>query len=71
MHESLGLPKHRMIPFRSGLQTSLPLPKSLQQFWDAFALSPPLPPQMLPGGLQDWPLVQTRLSLLLGSQYGV
>ncbi len=27
-----------------------------QQFWDAFTVPPA--PQMLPGGLQDWPLVQ-------------
>jgi hypothetical protein len=42
-----------MIPPESALQTSF-FPS--QQFWDAFTV--PLPPQMLPGGLQLWPPVQ-------------
>jgi hypothetical protein len=42
-----------MMPLVSGLQTSF-LP--LQQFCDA--LTVPLPPQMLPGGLQLVPLLQ-------------
>jgi hypothetical protein len=42
-----------MIPLVSALQTAF-FPS--QQFWDA--LTVPLPPQMLPGGLQLWPFVQ-------------
>jgi hypothetical protein len=52
-------PKQRMIPFASALQTAF-LPS--QQSCDA--LTVPLPPQMLPGGLQAWPLVQRKLSLV-------
>ena len=48
-------PKHRGMPFESALHTTF-LPS--QQFWDAFS---PSAPQMLPGGLQAWPLSQ-RLS---------
>lgn len=46
-------PKQRMMPLESGLQTIF-LP--LQQFWEAFTA--PLPPQMLPGGLQLVPFEQ-------------
>jgi hypothetical protein len=46
----------------SCLQTAF-LPS--QQFCEA--LVAPLPPQMLPGGLQAWPLEQVRSSLVLGS----
>lgn len=46
-------PKQRMMPFESALQTAF-FPS--QQFWDAFTV--PLPPQMLPGGLQLWPFEQ-------------
>jgi len=55
-----GAPKQRMMLFESGLHTTLPLPFQFptQQFWDAFTLRSPLPPQMLPGGLQLWPPVQ-------------
>lgn len=61
-----------MIPLMSGLQTSLPLPVGfeLQQFCEAGTWFASEPPQMLPGGLHDWPLEQTWLSLVLGSQYG-
>jgi len=50
-----------MIPFRSGLQTSFPLPVGfeLQQFCEAGTWFASEPPQMLPGGLHDWPLEQT------------
>lgn len=45
---SLGHPpKQRMMPFASALQTAF-FPS--QQFCEAFTV--PLPPQMLPGGLQ-------------------
>jgi hypothetical protein len=40
--------------FESALQTSFLPP---QQFWEAMS------PQMLPGGLQDWPFQQTWSSL--------
>jgi hypothetical protein len=43
----------------SGLQTALPLPlksPGMQQFCDAFTSV--VTPQMLPGGLHDWPLLQ-------------
>jgi hypothetical protein len=46
-----------MMPFESALQTSFLPP---QQFWEA--LMSVLAPQMLPGGLQDWPLEQSWLS---------
>jgi hypothetical protein len=46
-------PKQRMMPFESALQTAF-LPS--QQFCEA--LTVPLPPQMLPGGLQLVPLEQ-------------
>jgi hypothetical protein len=39
-----------------------------QQYWEA--LVAPLPPQMFPGGLQAWPLVQVKSSLVLGSLAG-
>ncbi len=47
------------MPFESGLQTAF-FPS--QQFWDAFTA--PEPPQMLPGGLQEVPLVQRKSSWL-------
>jgi hypothetical protein len=60
---STGPPKQRMIPFESALQTALPLPvPSWQQFCEAFTV--PLPPQMLPGGLQLVPFVQVKSSLV-------
>jgi hypothetical protein len=46
-------PKQRMMPFESALHTAF-LPS--QQSWDA--LTVPLPPQMLPGGLHPPPLSQ-------------
>lgn len=50
----IGPPKHRMMPFESGLQTGLPLPvPSWQQFCDAFTSVEA--PQMFPGGLQAPP----------------
>jgi hypothetical protein len=52
-HAVVPPPKQRMMPFESALQTAF-LPS--QQFWEA--LTVPLPPQMLPGGLQLWPFVQ-------------
>jgi len=52
-------PKQRMIPLLSLLQTAF-LPS--QQFCEAFTV--PLPPQMLPGGLQDWPLLQVKSFLV-------
>jgi glycine cleavage system aminomethyltransferase T len=55
-------PKQRQIWFESCLQTAF-LPA--QQFWEAFVA--PEPPQMLPGGLQAWPFVQVRSSLVLVS----
>ena len=58
-------PKHRMMPFVSGLQTAA-LPS--QQFCDAFTV--PWPPQMLPGGLQLVPLVQVRSFFELVSNSG-
>jgi hypothetical protein len=39
-----------------------------QQFCEA--LVAPLPPQMLPGGLQAWPCVQVKSSLVLVSLEG-
>jgi hypothetical protein len=45
------------MPFESGLQTAF-LPS--QQFCEA--LVAPEPPQMLPGGLQEVPLVQRKSS---------
>jgi hypothetical protein len=50
------------MPFASCLQTSF---FPLQQFCDAGTA--PDPPQMLPGGLHDWPLEQVRSSFVLGS----
>lgn len=47
------------MPFESGLQTAF-FPS--QQFCDAFTA--PEPPQMLPGGLQEVPLVQRKSSLV-------
>ncbi len=47
------------MPLASCLQTAF-FPS--QQFCDAGTA--PLPPQMLPGGLQDWPLVQVKSSLV-------
>jgi hypothetical protein len=50
-----GAPKQRMMLFASALHTTLPLPlksPGTQQFCEAFTLVAPLPPQMLPGGLQ-------------------
>lgn len=53
----IGPPKHRRMPFPSGLQTGFPLPPpSWQQFWEAFTSVEA--PQMLPGGLQEPPLSQ-------------
>lgn len=53
------------MPLASCLQTSF-LPS--QQFCDAGTA--PLPPQMFPGGLQAWPLVQVESSLVLVSLAG-
>lgn len=53
------------MPLPSGLQTAF-LPS--QQFCEAFTA--PLPPQMLPGGLQAVPPVQRKSSLELGSLSG-
>jgi hypothetical protein len=53
------------MPFESGLQTAF-LPS--QQFCDAFTA--PEPPQMLPDGLHDVPLVQRKSSLVLESFRG-
>ena len=39
-----------------------------QQFCDAGTA--PLPPQMFPGGLQDWPVVQVKSSWVRGSWAG-
>ena len=47
------------MPFASGLQTAF-FPS--QQFWDAFTA--PEPPQMLPGGLHEVPLVQRKSSFV-------
>ena len=58
-------PKQRQIWFASCLQTAF-FPS--QQFWDA--LVAPLPPQMLPGGLQDWPFVHVRSFFWLESHSG-
>lgn len=52
-------PKQRAMPLESSLQTVF-LPS--QQFCEALL---PKAPQMLPGGLQAWPLVQ---SCFTGSQ---
>lgn len=49
----------------SGLHTAF-FPS--QQFCEA--LVAPLPPQMFPGGLQAWPLVQVKSSLVLVSLAG-
>ncbi len=51
--------------FESCLHTAF-LPS--QQFCDAFVA--PLPPQMLPGGLQDWPFVHVWSFLELESHSG-
>ncbi len=50
-------PKQRAIPLESSLHTAF-LPS--QQFWEA--LKPLIAPQMLPGGLQDVPLLQSCLA---------
>jgi hypothetical protein len=47
-------PKQRAMPPESSLHTAF-LPS--QQFWEA--LKPETAPQMLPGGLQEVPLVQS------------
>ncbi len=53
------------MPLASCLQTVF-FPS--QQFCDAGTA--PLPPQMFPGGLQAWPLVQVKSSLVLVSLAG-
>jgi hypothetical protein len=58
-------PKQRQMWFASCLQTAF-LPS--QQFCDAFVA--PLPPQMLPGGLHDWPFVQVWSFFELESHSG-